>query len=496
MAEGRHVYTVDEALSAVGFGKFQFFVLLYAGLGWTCDAMEVMLLSAIGPAVQRQWGLSSGEESVITSMVFVGMMIGAYLWGFVSDKFGRRRGFLVIAIINSGGGLLSAFAPNYITLIICRCVVGVGLGSAPVLLTWFLEFVPASKRGTWMVIFQFFWTFGAILQAALAWIIMPRLTWRWLLGIASLPSFLLLVFYFMTPESPRYLCSKGKKNEALKILEKIAKLNRTELPPGALATDREIELQLQEKSLPPEYNDEHDLMWKDSNMGPFRTFLTLFSSKLAKSTFLLWAVFFGNAFIYYGLLLLTTELNNRSRRCPSTEMLPEKKHVDVNYKNVFVTSFAEIPGTILAALTVDRFGRKISMSVVFFVCGIFLVPLVVHQSATLTTVLLFLARICITATFAIVFVYAPEVYPTSVRSTGFGVANSMGRIGGLVSPYVAIVLVQGCHQTAAVALFAAIAFVSAISVSLFPFETKGRPLSDSICSTKNETPKAATQTEP
>ncbi|XP_050225092.1 organic cation/carnitine transporter 7 isoform X2 [Mercurialis annua] len=510
MAEGRLVYTVDEALVSLGFGKFQYFVLLYAGLGWASEAMEMMLLSSIGPAVQRQWGLSSAQESLITSMVFVGMMIGAYSWGLVSDKFGRRRGFLATAVITSGAGLLSAFAPNYVALILCRCLVGLGLGGGPVLLAWFLEFVPASKRGTWMVIFQFFWTIGSTIEAALAWIIMPRLTWRWLLGVAAFPSFLLLVFYNMTPESPRYLCLKGRKNEALRILERIAKLNGTGLPPGVLVTDGENELQ--EKSLPPDeslppeggisrspHYDEGvnhpPIIWKDSNMGPFRSLLTLLSPKLARSTVLLWAVFFGNAFTYYGLVLLTTELNNRGRHCPFTAVQPNKP-VDVNYKNVFITSFAEIPGIILAGLTVDRFGRKLSMSVVFFVCGIFLLPLVVQQSASLTTVLLFIARICITDTFAVVYVYAPEVYPTSVRSTGVGVASSIGRIGGMISPYVAIFLVQGCHQTAAIVLFVAVALISGICVTLFPYDTKGRHLTESVCSTKNDSPKAVIQAEP
>ncbi|GMP35248.1 hypothetical protein CsSME_00007768 [Camellia sinensis var. sinensis] len=83
-------YTVDEAILAVGFGNFQVLVLLYAGMGWVSEAMEMMLLSFVGPAVQSTWGLSSHEESLITSVVFAGMLVGAYSWGFVSDKYGRR----------------------------------------------------------------------------------------------------------------------------------------------------------------------------------------------------------------------------------------------------------------------------------------------------------------------------------------------------------------------------------------------------------------------
>lgn len=88
--ERKLTYTVDEALMKMGFGKFQAFVLAYAGMGWISEAMEMMLLSFVGPAVQSLWGLSPNQESLITSVVFAGMLVGAYTWGIVSDNYGRR----------------------------------------------------------------------------------------------------------------------------------------------------------------------------------------------------------------------------------------------------------------------------------------------------------------------------------------------------------------------------------------------------------------------
>ncbi|OAY48705.1 organic cation/carnitine transporter 7 [Manihot esculenta] len=497
MANEGTSYTVDEALLATGFGKFQYLVLLYAGMGWISEAMEMMILSFVGPAVQHEWGLTSKQESLLTSVVFVGMLFGAYIWGLVSDKYGRRKGFLVTAIVTSAAGFLSSFAPNYVALILSRCLVGVGLGGVPVILSWFLEFIPTPNRGTWMIIFQGFWTIGTILEAALAWAIIPRLGWRWLLGLSALPSLLLLIFYIITPESPRYLCLKCRKDDALRILEKIGKLNGKVLPPGNLVTDHEVELQ--ERRVSPEDGHEDSSSspprWKDSDLGVFRSLLMLLSPKLIRSTLLLWVVFFGNAFSYYGLVLLTTELNSGNNKCNSNGTQSHNSG-SVNYKDVFITSFAELPGLIFSAFVIDKFGRKLSMAVMFFVCCIFLLPLVVHQSRAVTVVLLFGARICITGTFAVVFIYAPEIYPTSVRSTGVGVASSMGRIGGMVCPFVAVSLVQSCHQTAALLLFVGVVFVSGICACFFPFETKGRELTDSISSKKHEKLTTTTQEEP
>lgn len=83
-------YTTDDALTLMGFGKFQALVLAYAGMGWVAEAMEVMLLSFLGPVVREEWNISPQDESLLSSVVFAGMLTGACAWGFVSDRYGRK----------------------------------------------------------------------------------------------------------------------------------------------------------------------------------------------------------------------------------------------------------------------------------------------------------------------------------------------------------------------------------------------------------------------
>ncbi|XP_068642323.1 organic cation/carnitine transporter 7-like [Aristolochia californica] len=485
MGDDGTTYGMDEALVSMGFGKFQGLILAYAGMGWISEAMEMMLLSFVGPAVQSEWGLSSHEQSFITSAVFAGMLVGAYSWGIVSDSHGRRKGFLITALITSVAGFLSAFAPNYTSLIILRCLVGVGLGGGPVLSSWFLEFIPAPKRGTWMVVYSAFWTLGTIFEASLAWIIMPKLGWRWLLVLSSLPSFMLLLFYNVVPESPRYLCMKKvRTTEAFQILEKVARVNQTKLPPGMLVSDQDTgnSFPTENTVLLSEEDNEAD---KVENIEPkvegFKSVLILLSPKLLKSTLLLWIIFFGSAFSYYGLVLLTSELSRGHKNCSPNAVVLEKKEDANLYRNVFITSLAELPGLLLSAATVDRIGRKLSMSSMFFLCFFCLLPLLYQQHELLTTTLLFVARICITGSFTIVYVYAPEIYPTSVRTTGVGVASSVGRIGGMLCPLVAVGLMHACHQTMSIILFEIVIFFSGFCVFLFPLETSGRELRDTLC---------------
>lgn len=373
------------------------------------------------------------------------------------------------AMLASVAGLLSAFSLNYLSLVTLRGLVGIGLGSGPVCLSWFLEFIPASNRGMWMVVISIFWTLGTIFEAALAWMVMPRLNWRWLLALSSVPSFAVLLLYGLAPETPKYLCTAGKMADAAHVLEKMAQRNGTNLPSGMLVSDETATPD--EEVIIPEHTP---LLSSTVNKSGSSSFLMLLSTELIRTTLLLWFLFFGNSFVYYGVILLTSELNSEEARCGSTLLLLEHAQDASLYVNVFITSLAELPGLLLSAVIVDRVGRKISMAIMSILTFIFLLPLLIHQPVTLTTVLLFGARMFANGTFAVACVYAPEVYPTSLRATGAGIASAVGRIGGMVCPLVSVGLVTGCHQTAAIFLLAVVIVLSIVCILLFPFETKGK----------------------
>lgn len=177
--------------------------------------------------------------------------------------------------------------------------------------------------------------------------------------------------------------------------------------------------------------------------------------------------------------MLTSELNSEQAKCGSTLLLLEYARDASLYVNVFITSLAELPGLLLSAVIVDRVGPKISMTIMSILTSILLLPLLIHQAVTLTTALLFGARMFANGTFVVASVYAPEVcfelvYPTSLRATGAGIASRVGRIGGMICPLVSVGLVTGCHQTAAIFLLEVVIILSMVCILLFPFETNGK----------------------
>ncbi|KAL6856139.1 hypothetical protein ACP4OV_018941 [Aristida adscensionis] len=474
-------YTTEEALSSVGFGRFQALVLVLLGTGWVAEAMEIMLMSFVGPSVEAELGVAGGAEGLVTSAVFAGMIVGASLGGVGSDRYGRRAGFLFTALVSGIPGFLCAFSPNYACLLSLRFVVGLGLGASHVLPTWFLEFVPAENRGSWMAAFACFWSTGAVLEALLAWAVMPVLGWRWLFALSSLPCFILIAFSGLIPESPRYLCLRGKTNEATLILERIARMNNRSLPPGSLTSnpksrvDDNLDASVTTLLLIPEDSLRIDKETGSKSNG-FNEFRALWSRDLIRSTLVLWFFNFASYFAYYGMVVLISELSNSSRSCSSlVEHLVQPKDSSL-YTNVLVTSFAEFPGQLLAALLVDRVGRKVSMGGLILLCCAFLAPVALHLEEHVAITLLFCARTCIMGSFAVLHAYAPEIYPTSCRNTGVGATASICRIGSMVAPLVTTALIENCRQKEAVIVMDVALFLSGVACALFPLETKGREI--------------------
>ncbi|KAJ7302322.1 hypothetical protein JRQ81_000036 [Phrynocephalus forsythii] len=206
------------------------------------EAMEMMLLSFVGPAVEQLWDLSPRQESAISSVVFAGMMIGAYSWGVLSDSKGRRYDFFQKKLFFHsfgakirGTGLASLrqrdylhcrdsepFAPNYYTLLFLRALVGIGLWRRPGGVVVVHGVCSSSKPRDFD---------GDLLGLLDAWLDpgghsslgthynAGRLGWRWLLEFRPPRSFL-LIFYPLVPESPRYYAAKGDTASALAILKK------------------------------------------------------------------------------------------------------------------------------------------------------------------------------------------------------------------------------------------------------------------------------------
>uniref|UniRef100_A0A1I7XJF5 MFS domain-containing protein n=1 Tax=Heterorhabditis bacteriophora TaxID=37862 RepID=A0A1I7XJF5_HETBA len=124
-------FTVDDAVEALGFGRFQIKLSILTGLAWMADAMEMMLLSLLSPALACEWGVSPIQQALVTTCVFSGMMLSSTIWGKICDRFGRRIGLIASTIVASVMGAVSGLSPHFYILLFLRGLTGFGIGGVP-----------------------------------------------------------------------------------------------------------------------------------------------------------------------------------------------------------------------------------------------------------------------------------------------------------------------------------------------------------------------------
>ncbi|WP_424824046.1 MFS transporter, partial [Rothia aeria] len=215
-AESPTTPNLSQRLESLPFTRKHTRLLGVTGIGWALDAMDVGLISFIMAALTKQWALSPTETSWLGSIGFLGMALGATVGGLLADRFGRRYIFAATLLIYGLATGASALAGSLAVLMVFRFIVGLGLGAElPVASTLMSEFSPRAIRGRVVVILEAFWALGWILAALIGTFVVPNPNgWRWALAIGVIPALYSLIIRWGTPESVRFLESKGRTDEA------------------------------------------------------------------------------------------------------------------------------------------------------------------------------------------------------------------------------------------------------------------------------------------
>jgi len=454
-------FTVTQAINAIGFGRFQMLLSLVVGLCWMADSMEMMILSLLPLALHCEWGIDQYRQALLTTVVFVGMMISSAFWGSVSDRFGRRQALILSGIFLFFYGVLSSFSPSYPWMLCLRFMVGFNIGCVPQSVTLYAEFLPSKQRGKCVVLLDCFWALGACFEVLLAMLIMPWLGWRWLLGLSALPCLGFLLACSWLPESPRYQAASGDSDKSLDTLSRVAGTNGQSMLLGRLIVD-------------------------DVNSFSRGRLTDLLSKELRKTTLLLWMIWLTSAFSYYGVVLMSTELfQTNNKICSQDSKIDSTCSAECtplrmsDYSYLLWTTLAEFPGIMVSLLLIEKIGRKYTMAVEFLGFTIVLCLLLSCPSdRTVVTTILFFARALGSGIFQVAYVYTPEVYPTVLRSVGVGACSGVARAGAMLTPYVAQVLMPMSFQ-GAIGVYASMTLLATIACLLLPIETKGREMMDS-----------------
>jgi len=220
---------LDQIFSEMGFGLWQLNLILILCISAMSDNMELSLLSFLTPCVEEEWGLSYSQESFITSITFIGEVLGASIFGTLADIKGRRFSLALSLFMIIIGGVGTYFSVNIFELYSCRMVVGFGIGGCTVAWDFLSETMPPESKGKCMLVIALVACFGDLLVAGLAWAFLDEYGWHFLAAVCAVPSMICFLLLFTISESPRWLIAQGKYQEAKKALEYGARLNGSKL---------------------------------------------------------------------------------------------------------------------------------------------------------------------------------------------------------------------------------------------------------------------------
>uniref|UniRef100_A0A1A8RJB6 Solute carrier family 22 member 3 n=1 Tax=Nothobranchius rachovii TaxID=451742 RepID=A0A1A8RJB6_9TELE len=420
----------------------------------SCDLQNLHVCRLTSTACKDGWEYHyEGRNSIVTefdlvcsdgwlvdmyqSTLNIGFLVGSFAFGYLADRFGRKMSFLMSNVINVVSGIAMAVVPDYTSILVLRAIFGFsskgGWMATYVLLT---EIVGVKYRRTVGILYQMFFSVGLLFLPLLAYFIAD---WRWLQVAFTAPFILFLSFYWLIPESPRWLISQKRSSKAQEIIGNMAKENKRKLSTNVQSlTDEEVGTT------------------SASLMDLVRT------PNMRKHTIILMFNWFTSAVVYQGLIMRVGIAGGNI------------------YVDFLISSLVEFPAAFLILLTIERVGRRLPFAAANIVAGVscFATAFIPDSIFWLKTMVACVGRLGITMSFEMVVFVNTELYPTFVRNLGVSVCSTLCDIGGIVSPFLVYRLAVIWLELPLI-IFGVVALIAGGLVLLLP-ETKGAPLPETI----------------
>jgi len=422
-------------------GPIHWRVLALVASGYFIDVIDYTMFGAMTPDMIRSGFLTAPGAASVNSFTLFGLFIGALGQGEFTDRFGRKAVYQFNLLLFGLATIAGAWAPNLPILLACRFVAGIGLGAEqPLCFSYTAEYAPKQNRGRIIALMQFIggawpWPVGALFVLYFRDII----HWRGIWTVVGVLALVIFVLRFSLPESPRWLATHGHGQRALDLL---ARMGLRTVPLSELSTDAA----------------------SDTRSDPFGIIFRAFPKRVI-SSMICFVAFFGVA------LGLGAWLPN---------MMATTHGFTINKSLVYTfgitLAFPCASGFMMYAL--EKFGRKLTSVLAFVLAGLAAAAFALAQSDTAFLVVGFVMVFFIQLAGNSSQIFISEVFPTNARATGFGMAQSAGRIAtaGIIP---AILLIQNSYGLPAVFVAIAISLIiAAVAVTQVGPEARGLPLDE------------------
>ncbi|XP_055912649.1 synaptic vesicle glycoprotein 2B-like isoform X2 [Eupeodes corollae] len=476
------VIPFSEALEKTKFGKFNYFLIIIAGLVLANVLLETASIGFILPISQCDLKLTNQDKGILSAIGFAGIILSSHLWGFLADTKGRRKVILPTLLMAFVFTVLSSFSHTFWVLVLLRLVNGFFVsGGSATIYAYLGEFHTDRSRARAMMGSSFIFALGAMILPLIAWLIINQSwtlpisflgitykPWRFFMIVCGIPGFLCGLFLIFLPESPKFLLSVGKDKEAIDVLKRMYRWN--------VGDDTEFELNglIPEKDTTIRKDEATD---KQSNIVTaflktmWAQTVPLFEKKYCRITVIICTIQFWMYVTTNGMYMWFPHIANSMvefmKEHPGNRTLicevVYAKHASI-YKedgtincqssledNTFMYSLVmEIlyaTGFAVIGVIINKVGKIpiLFVVLVFFAsCGIASIHVDNPSISVYLYVLLFLAGVGINVLGAATV----ELYPTHLRSMAICISLMFGRLGSVVGAnIVGLLLAKNCEST-------------------------------------------------
>jgi putative MFS transporter len=437
-------YTAAQRLDRLPICRFHRRILFLIGAGMFLDYFDAMLQgSVLGTLTASHWSTLTFNAQFV-SATFTGMLVGSFLAGVLGDRYGRRFTYQVNLLVIGVTSLAAAFAPSMQWLIGFRLIMGLGLGAEIVIgYSTLTEFVPPGKRGRWLAWLTVITDSAVAVSALAGYFVIPRFGWRPLFALAGIGALVVWKARKKMPESPRWLESVDRMDEAARIMDQIEAEVPTPLPEPKIGVARET--------------------WQPRvNLG------ILFSKAVIRRTLLGSLIDVTINVVIYGLLIWLP-----------TFMVIERLGVSESLRYTMLMSLGAPIGPLIACFLADRVGRRVSLAVASVVsaglaAGYAMVTGI--QAATVVGFFLFLSLYLVVALG--LASYVPELFPTAYRLRGAGLCMTAGRAAAAMVPWFTVWAYPRGGISLILEVFCGLLLLQGIAVLLFGINTENRTLEE------------------
>ncbi|CAM5197008.1 MFS transporter [Oligella ureolytica] len=389
---------INDVVDRAKFNRFHFGVMMLCALLLIFDGYDLFIYGVVLPVLMDEWSLTPVQAGALGSYALFGMMFGAFIFGPMADRIGRKKGVMICFVLFSLATFLTGFAESTTQFGIFRFIAGLGCGGLmPNAVALMNEYAPRRSRGTLVALMFSGYSLGGVLAAGIGIFALPRFGWEFMFFAAIIPLLLVPILMWKLPESIGFLVRENKNDQARQMLAKLS-------PNTPINAQTELTQNITKANSVP--------------------VLDLFKEDRLLRTLMIWLAFFCCLLMVYALGSWLPKL-----------MANAGYSLGSSLSFLLALAFGGMFGAILGGGLGDRFGLPRVMAWFFVASAVSISLLGFNSPMIVLYTLIVIAGATTIGTQILLYANTAQFYPLSVRSTGLGWASGIGRTGAIAGPF-------------------------------------------------------------